>query len=193
MTWRTLVYCLKSAMAEEYYLDTEPHDALTGASAALLEQQATITELAHLRDNVLPDTLQELDNANATITGYAIEVRELQLHSEALLREARATIDRLTAERDTLADRVRDIDATLRSTSDGWVKAYADRKTELEAERKLADDAYRVVAQMWPGIVGTPEENYGTVSEAHAAATAFVAAWRVARSSTPTPTDTEPT
>ena len=86
---------------------------------------------------------------------------------------------------------IREQQATITALQEAYEAAYATMVTrglelELEAERKLADAAYKVVAQMWPGIVGTPEEDYGSVSEAHAAATAFVKAYVAARSSTPT-------
>ena len=77
-----------------------------------------ITELAHLRDNVYPDTLQELDNANATITELRAQLADAEAVIDLMkssanygpLVEARATIDRLTAEAAHLGERLAEAD-----------------------------------------------------------------------------------
>ena len=123
------------------------------------ELAAALTDTRLLSNATLADAAALLLEQQATIT----ELRATRDEVVDELAEARATIDRLTAERDDVKlDHVREVIDHERTI------------LTLEAERKLADD---LAIDLQLALQYTDEVD----------ASASLAAWRVARSSTPTP------
>ena len=139
-----------------------------------------IAALEHLRDNVLPDTLQELDNANATITELRADVHNLEavvaderansVRLVELRNEDRATIDRLTAEAAHLGERLAEADHMAKLMflqSERWHEMAEDLHEELiewhydECPREGYDsavapgecDCHTIIEKLWTELV----------------------------------------